>query len=163
MNAFRPLRAIRTVLLAGLVSVPVVLPFGCGEQAEGDRCDRDSGNADCEGGLTCVEAASLVDITVGDRCCPDPAESTGICTRRGGATGGTGGTAGMGGSAGAGQAGAAGAGQGGMPGSGGEAGAGGSAGAGTGGAGTGGAGTGGAGASGAGAGGAGAGGAGAGG
>jgi hypothetical protein len=105
----------------------IALPTGCAEQGEGDRCDIRSGNADCDDGLECVEAESLLDTST-SRCCPSRAESTGACAR-GNATPGGGGGGGMSGAAGeggaAGEAGAAGEG-----GAAGEAGAAGAAGVG---------------------------------
>ena len=67
------LRALGIVLgTAGLLS----LGAGCAKQAEGERCDlASSGNADCDGDLTCFAQTSLHDADV-DRCCPADGTST---------------------------------------------------------------------------------------
>ncbi len=47
---------------------------GCSRQAEGDRCDSQNGNADCEDGRVCRTAGSL--NAPSDVCCPATGEAT---------------------------------------------------------------------------------------
>jgi hypothetical protein len=52
----------------------VVAAPGCSRQAEGDRCDSQNGNADCEDGLVCRTAGSL--NAPSDVCCPATGDAT---------------------------------------------------------------------------------------
>ena len=60
----------------------LVLATGCGEQAEGDRCDTRNGNTDCESGLTCTPLERLGQGREGAICCPPPPANPSelICT-----------------------------------------------------------------------------------
>lgn len=103
----------------------------CADQSEGERCDfNNSGDDDCESGLTCVQARELLDGST-DRCCPPEgaAISDDRCARSGPGTGGSAGAAGSAGSAGSsGASGSAGtSGSGGVGGSAGSSGSGGNA------------------------------------
>jgi hypothetical protein len=58
-----------TTLCAALL---VVSLFGCAKQQEGERCDPNSGNLDCDTGLVCRSGDQL-SIAAGPRaalCCP---------------------------------------------------------------------------------------------
>ena len=60
----------RTVLYTALVAAPLL--SGCAKQGEGERCDPNSGNLDCDTGLACRSADQL-SIGVASRaglCCP---------------------------------------------------------------------------------------------
>jgi hypothetical protein len=126
----------------GLLVLVLLLPFACSSQSEGQRCNVDNGNDDCESGLECKSSRELGGNA--DICCPisGPSESpecipgggttaasTSVSTASGmGGMGGAGGTGGMGmGGAGGGTGGmgGAGGGTGGMGGAGGGGGAGG--------------------------------------
>ncbi|WP_394848044.1 hypothetical protein LZC95_11335 [Pendulispora brunnea] len=51
---------------------------GCSNQAEGERCSIDNGNADCESNLECVS------VSAGQyRCCPNPRTSSSSAACRG--------------------------------------------------------------------------------
>lgn len=98
-------RRIRTpLLLLATVSAVVAIAAGCSKQGEGERCSIAANNSeDCEDGLICTQANTLVDSggTPVDRCCPPMGEQIGDtrCLPGTGApgTGGTGGTGGSGG------------------------------------------------------------------
>lgn len=64
---FRPLGIVAALFL--IAAAP-----GCSRQAEGDRCDSQNGNADCEDGLVCRTAGSL--NAPSDVCCPATGEAT---------------------------------------------------------------------------------------
>lgn len=73
----RPLRSHRA---AGLgLSLCLVLGWGCAKQAEGERCDLNNGDLDCDTGLACRGEANL-SIQGGIRgaalCCPSAGEIT---------------------------------------------------------------------------------------
>ncbi len=53
--------------------------LGCSNQAEGERCDLDNGNADCESGLICKSLQSLSGQGEGAICCPDGTPSVAAC------------------------------------------------------------------------------------
>lgn len=55
------------------VAVAIGLLFGCSLQGEGERCDQQSNNEDCESGLVCTSPLNIV----GDiyRCCPPEGEA----------------------------------------------------------------------------------------
>jgi hypothetical protein len=117
-----------------LVTVLGALSFAmaCSDQGEGERCDTENGNADCEGSLVCT---SGIGLRLGDgvsRCCPAPNEpiNDSRCQPARSVPGGTGGATGTGGDTGGGTGGAAngGAPAGGTAGGNGVAGAGGTAG-----------------------------------
>src|SRR4051812_13997174 len=80
-----------TVLVVLLVSA-LVLPFtaqGCGLQGEGERCDVDNLDDDCDTGLVCTAGEDL-DNPNTDICCPADGIST-VPACIPGALGGTGG------------------------------------------------------------------------
>ncbi len=56
----------------------VVMASACSNQGEGDFCDPNNGNNDCDTGLECVAAPGLSGGTVNrNRCCPiAPAQPT---------------------------------------------------------------------------------------
>jgi hypothetical protein len=121
------------------LAVCLVSVLACGEQGEGERCDLDNGDSDCESGLVCTPASDLIRVAGGDSpgaalCCPAQGQAS-VSACIAGSFGGGGGVGGSGaatGGAGGSTAGAGGAGaSGGAGGS--TAGAGGTAGAGTGG------------------------------
>jgi hypothetical protein len=53
----------------------------CGEQAEGERCERSNDDNDCGPGLVCTSLQNLTGATEGAVCCPErgTASSTAIC------------------------------------------------------------------------------------
>ncbi len=63
----------RSLGVAVALSLVAAAP-GCSRQAEGDRCDSQNGNADCEDGLVCRTAGSL--NAPSDVCCPSTGEAT---------------------------------------------------------------------------------------
>jgi hypothetical protein len=63
----------RSLGVAVALSLVAAAP-GCSRQAEGDRCDSQNGNADCEDGLVCRTAGSL--NAPSDVCCPATGEAT---------------------------------------------------------------------------------------
>lgn len=58
-----------------------LLALGCSKQAEGERCDTNNNNEDCESGLQCTPLRTLGRGTVGAVCCPDNDPSVEICQR----------------------------------------------------------------------------------
>ena len=59
----------------------LLLVSACGQQREGERCDRLNGDADCESALVCVEASKLSQIedTPGAAlCCPPPGQTPSV-------------------------------------------------------------------------------------
>jgi hypothetical protein len=59
------------VVLGLLVGGFIAIVTACSNQAEGERCDFENGNDDCQEGLVCVESRELVQgVNQGDRCCP---------------------------------------------------------------------------------------------
>jgi len=114
-------RSFGLLLIAGAVAAA----SACSNQAEGQRCDKNSGDSDCAGGLVCTTqtataSGSSTTATAGELpraiCCPPQGQSatTAACsavnngfdagpsTLADGATGGGGGAAGADGAAGAG-------------------------------------------------------------
>ncbi len=75
------------------------VPFACSSQAEGQRCNIDNGNDDCDEGLVCTSSRDLGGNA--DICCPASGVSTAPDCARGGtsasSTSGTGGGGGAGG------------------------------------------------------------------
>ena len=69
-------RSLGTLLVLGSCVMGVQ---GCGKQGEGERCDRNNVNQDCEAGLACREVSPGVQL-----CCTDPATSTVDACRSGG-------------------------------------------------------------------------------
>jgi len=73
-------RTVRTAVLAGSATALLVLVLAaCSNGAEGDRCEFDNGNDDCQDGLVCVPKAASSRPGNGtvnppynnaDRCCP---------------------------------------------------------------------------------------------
>ena len=61
-----PLRARFTLVAALLVAAPLA---ACSNQAEGERCDRNNNNDDCQDGLVCKSSAELGGNA--DICCPE--------------------------------------------------------------------------------------------
>lgn len=55
--------------------------LGCSRQAEGERCDTNNNNEDCESGLQCTPLRTLGRGTLGAVCCPDDDPSAEICQR----------------------------------------------------------------------------------
>lgn len=55
----------------GLVGVLVALAAvpACSSYSEGERCQSENGDDDCQSGLSCTPAAQLTNTT-SDRCCP---------------------------------------------------------------------------------------------
>ena len=65
MRPFRPLFVVATVC---------ALFAGCSDQGEGERCDPNNGNLDCQSGLNCIKASDLA-VSKGSAdkwglCCP---------------------------------------------------------------------------------------------
>ena len=52
----------------------LVASIACSNQGEGDYCDPQNGNNDCQNGLTCETAPGLAGgaVTTPSRCCPTP-------------------------------------------------------------------------------------------
>ena len=46
--------------------------IACSNQGEGDYCDLQNGNNDCQSGLTCIAAPGLAGMATPTRCCPTP-------------------------------------------------------------------------------------------
>jgi hypothetical protein len=68
---FFPAPFLALATLAPALFLVVVVP-GCAKQSEGERCGDSSGpsnNDDCEDGLTCKAASSLLNSNGGHRCC----------------------------------------------------------------------------------------------
>ena len=65
-------------LLSFAFAASVAASLACSNQGEGEFCNPNNGNNDCQGGLTCVPAPGLSDtLTNRDRCCPVlPAQPT---------------------------------------------------------------------------------------
>ena len=58
------------LLLFALVS-SLTASLACSSQGEGEVCDRNNGDNDCQSGLTCVAAPGVSDtLTNSFRCCP---------------------------------------------------------------------------------------------
>ncbi|MCU0657315.1 MAG: hypothetical protein MUF64_19270 [Polyangiaceae bacterium] len=119
----------RLALLAALLLTSPLLAPACSRQAEGDRCDRNSGDSDCEDGLVCTNIGASIAL-----CCPPQGQTVNVPACIPGlvnTTGGSGGSSGSSGQSGtSGQSGAAGeAGSAGASGEAGTAGAAGEAGA----------------------------------
>ncbi len=71
--------------ILGLMAVFALVPFACSNQAEGQRCNVDNGNDDCESGLVCTSSRELGGNA--DICCPASGQSTSPeCTKGGGTT-----------------------------------------------------------------------------
>ena len=70
------MRAPALLLFAFVTSLTASL--ACSNQGEGEFCDSNNGNNDCQGGLECVPAPGLSGtLTNRDRCCPIlPAQPT---------------------------------------------------------------------------------------
>lgn len=63
-----------------LVSVlGLLLVTSCGEQAEGERCERSNDSNDCAAGLVCKSLQDLTGASVGAVCCPESNPTTAIC------------------------------------------------------------------------------------
>lgn len=74
--------------LACVASLLVAFGMACGQQGPGERCDRlsgtdNSGDGDCQAGLTCVKGTGA--STSGYICCP-PAGTAGAPAECGGST-----------------------------------------------------------------------------
>lgn len=94
-----------SLLLALLTLAAASLVPACSNQSEGQACNTDNGDVDCEEGLICVSKTKLLGNS--DICCPVeggdlPACVPGSLTGGAGGAGGTGGTGGTGGAGGAG-------------------------------------------------------------
>lgn len=78
------MKRVRRRRLAKIVAVSCVLAFAvlaaCSNAAEGERCEIDNGNDDCQDGLVCTQIANQN----GARCCPpDRAQATtGVCQQQ---------------------------------------------------------------------------------
>ncbi len=96
------------IFLAGLMTLPL---SGCQRQQEGERCDLENADDDCDRGddLVCTDSAKLRDATIDkvSRCCPEDLKDYGDarCAPKQGGTGdgdssngGAGGASGSGGS-----------------------------------------------------------------
>ena len=108
-----PYRASGIVLSFALLSA---LVGGCADQAEGERCDKRNGNADCASGLVCrdvdphraqagakKDAGASSSSVVGQAvCCPLAGASVDLCLTLGTSGSGTGGSTGAGGTPGSG-------------------------------------------------------------
>lgn len=70
-----------SVLQLAISALLLVASVGCAEQGEGERCDLNNDNADCEGSLVCTSLRSLNRGTVGAVCCPDSNPSANVCKR----------------------------------------------------------------------------------
>lgn len=64
-----------------LVSALGLLFFAsCGEQGEGERCERSNDNNDCAPGLVCKSLQNLTGVSEGAVCCPESNNfTTDIC------------------------------------------------------------------------------------
>ena len=56
----------------------LLLP-ACSNQAEGERCDLDNANLDCESGLICKSVQSLGGTGEGAICCPEGSPGVAAC------------------------------------------------------------------------------------
>ena len=57
---------------------------GCSSQGEGERCDKNNDNSDCESGLECVSVVTGTGTTGTQfRCCPNPRTSSSSAACRG--------------------------------------------------------------------------------
>lgn len=60
--------------VVGIVMAAAALGFAwmtaCSNYGEGERCQFDNGNEDCENGLQCLPSAQVNQGFGGDRCCP---------------------------------------------------------------------------------------------
>lgn len=78
------MKRVRRRRLAKIVAVSCMAVFAalaaCSNQAEGERCEIDNGNDDCQDGLVCTPIANQN----GARCCPpDRAQATtGVCQQQ---------------------------------------------------------------------------------
>ncbi len=60
-----------------LLCAALAAATACSKQGEGERCDANSGNLDCENGLVCRTADQLNIVGTGALCCPvDTVSST---------------------------------------------------------------------------------------
>jgi hypothetical protein len=68
--------ALPALLLLALVA-SMTAAVACSNQGEGDFCDSNNGNNDCQDGLECVPAPGVTGSVNRDRCCPVlPAQPT---------------------------------------------------------------------------------------
>jgi hypothetical protein len=78
----------RPTYLSGALLCLTFLAAACGKQSEGERCDLNSGNLDCDTGLICRSADQL---SIADRsrgvalCCPPDGVAPGVDACRAGA------------------------------------------------------------------------------
>ena len=70
-------------LIAGM-SFAVFNGFGCSLQGEGERCDSQNGDLDCQTGLTCVSSKDLGGSA--DICCPPAGSTNPECLKTGDTT-----------------------------------------------------------------------------
>src|SRR5690606_11588451 len=91
------------IFLAGLMTLPLT---GCSRQQEGERCDLDNADDDCNGSLVCTDAGKLRGAPADgvSRCCPDNLNhyNDSRCAPKQGRTGDGGGMGGAGGATGSG-------------------------------------------------------------
>ena len=126
------MRRSRLLLALGFLGAALISASACSDQAEGERCDPNNGDSDCNSGLICTKFVSLNIASASGAaiCCPPAGQptTTTICqnqgnnlsTDAGSSTGGSAGDAGSSPDATPGAGGASGAG--GSPGSGGAGG-----------------------------------------
>ena len=90
----------------GLLVLVAALPSACADQGEGERCDRENNNADCEPGLVCTAIEQLAGGEKGPPgaalCCPANSEEARVEACQGASStipdndgGGTGGASGI--------------------------------------------------------------------
>lgn len=76
------------IFLAGLLTLPMT---SCGRQTEGERCDPENGDQDCDSGLVCRLASELRNARqdMVDRCCPENKDDYNVssCAPKTGGTG----------------------------------------------------------------------------
>jgi hypothetical protein len=81
-----PLLRARFALLVAVTLAAPALTVACSNQAEGERCDRNNEDEDCQEGLICKSSQELGGSA--DICCPkeEGASEIAACIRGGGAT-----------------------------------------------------------------------------
>lgn len=85
-----PVMSLRYVLAAAWIVVAALAFPACSNQAEGERCDVNNNNDDCQEGLICKPSTELGGSA--DICCPEGTSELPECTIGGGASSTTTGT-----------------------------------------------------------------------